>query len=51
VSSADDVREQRFCAETPRLMIGDKAYDSDPLDELKQAYGAELAAPHNVLCE
>lgn len=28
-------------------MIGDKAYDSDPLDQrLRQNYGVELIAPH-----
>jgi transposase len=41
--------EQRFTAEAPRLLIGDKAYDSDPLDEeLKRKYGTELVAPHKA---
>lgn len=39
--------EQRFTKEVPPLLIGDKAYDSDPLDEkLKKHYGTELVAPH-----
>ena len=39
--------EQRFTQEVPPLLIGDKAYDSDPLDEkLKKQYGTELVAPH-----
>lgn len=39
--------EQRFTEEVPPLLIGDKAYDSDPLDEkLKKQYGTELVAPH-----
>jgi transposase len=39
--------EQCFTREVPRLLIGDKAYDSDPLDEtLKRKYGTELVAPH-----
>ena len=39
--------EQRFTKQVPPLLIGDKAYDSDPLDEkLKKQYGVELVAPH-----
>jgi transposase len=39
--------EQRFTREVPALMIGDKAYDSDPLDEkLENKYGTQLVAPH-----
>ena len=31
----------------PQRLIGDRAYDSDPLDErLRQQYGVELIAPH-----
>ena len=39
--------QARFCpAALPRL-IGNKAYDSDPLDQrLRQHYGVELIAPH-----
>jgi transposase len=41
--------EQRFTAQAPRLLIGDKAYDSDPLDEkLQREYGTELVAPHKA---
>jgi len=39
--------EQRFTKKVPPLIIGDKAYDSDPLDKkLKKEYGTELVAPH-----
>lgn len=39
--------DARFTKALPRLLIGDKAYDSDPLDaELKQR-GIELIAPHH----
>lgn len=32
---------------SPQLLIGDKAYDSDPLDDrLRKAYHIELVAPH-----
>ncbi len=41
--------EQRFTAATPERMIGDRAYDSDPLDErLQQHHGVQLIAPHKV---
>ena len=32
--------------EQPERLIGDKAYDSDPLDEELRAEGIELIAPH-----
>lgn len=39
--------EQRFTAALPTCLIGDLAYDSDPLDlRLQQQYGIELIAPH-----
>ena len=41
--------EARVVAEVPERLIGDKAYDSDPLDEqLMQEYGTELIAPNKV---
>lgn len=39
--------EARFTASTPRRLLGDRAYDSDPLDEqLRSRYGIEMIAPH-----
>ena len=39
--------EARFLAEVPPRLIGDKAYDSDPLDaHLLQQFGLDLIAPH-----
>ncbi len=38
----------RFVLETPHRLIGDRAYDSDPLDELLRAQGIELIAPHRT---
>ncbi len=39
--------QQRFTHTLPQVMIGDKAYDSDPLDaRLQQDYGIKLVAPH-----
>ena len=32
---------------SPKILIGDKAYDSDPLDEkLREERGIEMIAPH-----
>src|SRR5688572_27717407 len=36
----------RFILETPQRLIGDRAYDSDPLDAQLRAAGIELIAPH-----
>ena len=39
--------EQRFVAEVPERLIGDKAYDSDGLDEqVLKEFGVEMIAPH-----
>jgi transposase len=39
--------EERFVAEAPERLIGDKAYDSDPLDEeVMGQFGTEMIAPH-----
>jgi transposase len=36
-----------FLDELPSRMIGDRAYDSDPLDrQMWQDYGIEMIAPH-----
>jgi transposase len=41
--------EARFVADVPERLIGDKAYDSDRLDEqLMQEFGTELIAPNKV---
>ena len=39
--------EQSFAPRPPEKLMGDRAYDSDPLDHrLRQDYGLELIAPH-----
>ena len=38
--------EARFVDERPERLIGDKAYDSDPLDERLKAQGVQMIAPH-----
>ena len=35
-----------FTDEQPERLIGDRAYDSDPLDEELQEQGIEMIAPH-----
>jgi transposase len=41
--------EQRFIADVPERLIGDKAYDSDPLDrEVLEQFGTEMIAPHRA---
>src|SRR5215471_17203047 len=39
--------EQRFIEDVPERLVGDKAYDSDPLDqEVLNQFGTEMIAPH-----
>jgi len=37
---------QRFVEDVPERLIGDKAYDSDPLDQKMQDQGIEMIAPN-----
>ena len=37
---------RRFTDERPEHLIGDKAYDSDPLDKELSRQGIEMIAPH-----
>jgi transposase len=37
-----------FLDEIPERLIGDKAYDSDALDEQMSEYGIEMISPHRV---
>jgi transposase len=46
VTLAQDTVEQRFTADLPQRLIGDLAYDSDPLDAQFAKQGIELIAPH-----
>ena len=39
--------QRRFLREIPKRLIGDKAYDSDPLDQrVRQHFHVKLIAPH-----
>ncbi len=43
----EDTLAQRHIAALPQRLIGDKAYDSDPLDErLRERHGIEMIAPN-----
>ena len=46
VSLVEDTLAEVLTAERPERLIGDKAYDSDPLDAELAAEGIELIAPH-----
>ena len=37
---------ERFVEECPSKLVGDRAYDSDPLDEALLGEGIEMIAPH-----
>jgi transposase len=42
----EDTIEHRFVKEKPQKLIGDKAYDSDELDEKLKPKGIEMISPH-----
>ena len=46
VTLAENTVEERFTEDTPERLIGDLAYDSDPLDARFAKLGIELIAPH-----
>ena len=46
VKLVEETLEKRFTEEKPERLIGDRAYDSDPLDESLQKQGIEMIAPH-----
>jgi len=46
VTLAQNTLEQRFTEDAPERLIGDLAYDSDPLDAKFAKQGIELIAPH-----
>lgn len=48
VTLVKDTVNSLFVAENPTLIIGDMAYDSDPLDTELAAVGIDLVAPHKT---
>jgi transposase len=43
-----DTRVQLVTTERPARLLGDKAYDSDPLDAQLAAVGLDMSAPHRA---
>jgi transposase len=46
VKLVEETLEKRFIPEKPERLIGDRAYDSDPLDERLKEQGIQMIAPH-----
>ncbi len=46
VTLVEEVLAASFVRERPERLIGDRAYDSDPLDAALREEGIELIAPH-----
>ena len=46
VTLVETALEARFLDERPERLIGDKAYDSDPLDQRLKDLGVQMIAPH-----
>ena len=46
VTLVTETLDNRFIPEPPEKLIGDRAYDSDPLDKKLAAEGIEMIAPH-----
>jgi len=42
----EETLDKRLVEEMPERLIGDRAYDSDPLDERLAEQGVLLIAPH-----
>jgi transposase len=48
VRLVDETLKARFIKERPERLIGDRAYDSDPLDERLKKQGVQMIAPHKA---
>ena len=46
VTLVQDTLNERFLRNKPKRLIGDRAYDSDQLDEELASQGIEMIAPH-----
>ena len=46
VTLVEETLDGRFVFEKPERLIGDRAYDSDPLDARLREEGIEMIAPH-----
>jgi transposase len=48
VTLVGETLESGFLKEKPKRLVGDKAYDSDPLDETLEEQGIEMIASHRT---
>ena len=48
VKLVETTLKARFTKVRPKRLIGDRAYDSDPLDERLRQQGIQMIAPHKV---
>ncbi len=46
VTLVEPTLTSRFIDDSPQRLVGDRAYDSDPLDERLKSQGIEMIAPH-----
>ena len=46
VTLVEATLDERFIVDLPERLIGDRGYDSDPLDERMAEMGIEMIAPH-----
>ena len=46
VKLVEDTIDARFIKKKPEILIGDKAYDSDPLDDKLKKRKIKMVAPH-----
>jgi transposase len=46
ITLVEETLSERFIEDRPSKLVGDRAYDSDPLDEALMAEGIEMIAPH-----
>jgi transposase len=46
ITLVEETLSERFVEERPSKLVGDRAYDSDALDEALMAEGIEMIAPH-----
>lgn len=46
VKLVETVIDARFTTNQPQQLLGDKAYDSDPLDQRLRQLGIDMIAPH-----
>jgi Transposase DDE domain. len=48
VTLVQETLQRRFLQARPKRLIGDRAYDSDPLDRELQQDGIEVISPHKI---